>query len=211
MRPLTDETPKPLLEAGGKHLIVWTIEALAAARFGQLVINVSHFGERIERALGDGRRWDVEIRYSREAQALETAGGIAAALPLLGDAPFLVVNGDIHTDFDFQSLRDKLSARALDLAHLVLVENPSHHRGGDFALERGRIASHGARRYTFSGIGVYRPALFAGIAAGTKCQLAALLRPQIDAGRVTGEYYGGRWSDIGTSERLTALDRALRL
>lgn len=211
MRPLTDETPKPLLEAGGKALVVWLIEALARARYTDLIMNVSHLGERIERALGDGRHWGVRIEYSREHEALETAGGIANALPLLGAAPFLVVNGDIHTDFDFSSVAEAIPASGALLAHLVLVDNPAHHPAGDFALNHGRVAEGGAERHTFSGIGVYHPALFAPVEAGTKHQLAALLRPQIAAGRVTGEHYRGRWTDVGTPQRLRALDCTLRL
>jgi N-acetyl-alpha-D-muramate 1-phosphate uridylyltransferase len=211
MRPLTDRTPKPLLEAGGKPLIVWTIEGLARAGFCELVINVSHLGERIIGTLGDGERWGVTIRYSREAEALETAGGIATALPFLGDTPFLVVNADIHTDFEFARARAAVPPHGHTLAHLVLIDNPAHHPAGDFALKAGRVANEGGPRYTFSGIGVYHPALFEGIAAGTKRQLSAVLRPQIDGGRVTGEHYSGYWSDIGTPERLSALDRRLRL
>jgi MurNAc alpha-1-phosphate uridylyltransferase len=211
MRPLTDDKPKPLLEAGGKPLIVWTIEALARSDFRELVINVSHLGDRIIDALGDGGRWGVTIRYSREAEALETAGGIATARPLLGHAPILVVNADIHTDFDFARGRAALPPHGHALAHLILIDNPAHHRAGDFALKAGLVANEGDPRYTFSGIGVYHPALFADIPAGTKRQLSAVLRPQIDAGRVTGEHFAGYWSDIGTPERLSALDRRLRL
>ena len=208
MRPLTDALPKPLLEAGGKPLIAWTIEALVRARVSDIVINVSHLGSRIESALGDGRRWDVRIRYSHEAEALETAGGIANALPLLGTAPFIVVNGDIHTDFDFATLAAPSGG---DLAHLVLIDNPGHHPDGDFALEGARVANDGGVKLTFSGIGVYHPSLFSHIPAGTRFQLAAVLRPQIAAGRVTGEHHRGRWADVGTPERLAVLDRALRL
>jgi MurNAc alpha-1-phosphate uridylyltransferase len=207
MRPLTDATPKPLLEVGGKPLIAWLIEALARAGFHELVINVSHLGARVESALGDGRRWNMRIRYSHELEALETAGGIANALPLLGPDPFVVVNGDVHTDFDFSTLTPPQGDA---LAHLVLIDNPSHHPAGDFALQNGRIALDGAQRYTFSGIGVYDPPLFAGIPAGTKCQLAAVLKPNIAAGRVSGEHFAGRWCDVGTPDRLKALDRALR-
>jgi MurNAc alpha-1-phosphate uridylyltransferase len=206
MRPLTDATPKPLLVAGGKPLIAWTIEALARARVSDIVINVSHLGHRIEDALGDGRRWDVRISYSREAEALETAGGIANALALLGTAPFMVVNGDVHTDFDFATLA---APDGGDLAHLVLIDNPAHHPGGDFALQAGRVANDGSSMLTFSGIGVYQPSLFSHIPAGSRCQLAAVLRPQIAEGRVTGEHYRGRWADVGTRERLEVLDRAL--
>ena len=208
MRPLTDATPKPLLDAGGKPLIAWTIEALSRARVTDIVINVSHLGSRIESALGDGRRWDVRIRYSHEAEALETAGGIANALPLLGAHPFIVVNGDIHTDFDFATLAPP---EAGDVAHLVLIDNPAHHPAGDFALESARVANAGPAKLTFSGIGVYHTTLFSHNPAGTRCQLAAVLRPQIDAGRVTGEHFRGRWCDVGTPERLGLLDRALRI
>ena len=209
MRPLTNDTPKPLLEAAGKPLIVRLIEQLAAVGIRELVINVSHFGERIERRLGSGAHWAVSIAYSREHEPLETAGGIATALPLLGAAPFLVVNGDIHTDFDFARLTEAPPVRGESVAHLVLIDNPAHHPRGDFALNGKRVANEGAVRYTFSGIGVYSPALFAPVAAGTKYQLANLLRPQIDAERVTGEHFDGRWTDVGTPERLRALDREL--
>lgn len=207
MRPLTDATPKPLLEVGGKPLIVWLIEALAAAQFRELVINVSHLGARVESALGDGRRWDVRIRYSHEVEALETAGGIANALSLLGPEAFAVVNGDIHTDFDFATLAPPAGN---DLAHLVMIDNPSHHPAGDFFLESGRVREDGTHRYTFSGIGVYQPALFSHIAAGTKYQLSAVLKPAIASGRVSGEHYSGRWCDVGTPERLKSLDRSLK-
>lgn len=208
MRPLTDALPKPLLEAGGKPLIAWTIEALVRARVTEIVINVSHLGHRIESALGDGRRWDVRIHYSREAAALETAGGIAYALPLLGPAPFIVVNGDVHTDFDFSTLAPPQGG---DLAHLVLIDNPAHHPGGDFALREGRVENDGAAKLTFSGIGVYHASLFTHLTRGGRCQLAAVLRPKIGEGRVTGEHHQGRWADVGTPERLQALDTALRV
>ena len=211
MRPLTDATPKPLLEAGGKALIVWLIEALARSRVTELVVNVSHLGELIESALGDGRRWNVRIQYSRERDALETAGGIAQALPLLGAAPFLVVNADIHTDFDFSSLAQALPASGECVGHLVLVDNPAHHPAGDFALHGRRVVNEGATRLTFSGIGVYHPALFSPVEPGSRHSLAALLTPQIAAGHITGERYAGHWTDVGTPQRLHALDRALRL
>lgn len=209
MRPLTDAVPKPLLAVAGKPLIVWSIEALARAGFRELVINLAHLGPAIEQALGGGSRWDVKIAYSREPEALETAGGIAYALPLLGAEPFVVVNGDIYSDYDFGRLRDRVRADA-DQAHLVLVDNPPHHSGGDFGLDAGRVANEGAEQYTFSGIGVYRPALFNGIGRGSKYPLARVLRPAIAAGGVTGEHFRGQWHDIGTPERLAALDRALR-
>jgi MurNAc alpha-1-phosphate uridylyltransferase len=210
MRPLTDDKPKPLLDAGGKPLIVWTIEALARAGFREIVINVSHLGDQIERALGDGSQSGVNIRFSREAEPLETAGGIATALPLLGGDPFVVVNGDIYCDFDFATLHGVLDGPGEPIAHLVLVDNPAHHLRGDFALHGRRVANTGDPMYTFSGIGVYRPALFSGIAPHTRAQLAKLLRPQIDAARVTGQRYAGEWSDIGTPERLRELDDTLR-
>src|SRR5688500_13989400 len=208
MRPLTDALPKPLLEVAGKPLIARHLEALARAHVTDIVINVSHLGERIESVLGDGRRFDVRIRYSRETEALETAGGIAKALPLLGDEPFAVVNGAILTDFDFARLRDVLGSEAV--AHLVLIDNPPHHPGGDFGLEGSAVRSDGGALLTFSGIGVYRPEIFSHIVSGTKFQLAAVLRPQIADWRVTGEHFRGRWHDVGTPARLAELDRALR-
>jgi N-acetyl-alpha-D-muramate 1-phosphate uridylyltransferase len=209
MRPLTDELPKPLLMAGGKPLIVWIIEALVRADFHELVINASHLGERIVGTLGDGSRWGAHIRYSREAEALETAGGIATAMPLLGGGRFIVVNGDLHTDYDFANLRGAFTAEHGALAHLVLVPNPPHHSRGDFGLAGGHVTHDEADRRTFSGIGVYDPALFRDVQPGTRCQLAALLKPQIAAGRVSGELFRGRWLDVGTPERLAALDRLL--
>lgn len=208
MRPLTDATPKPLLEAGGRALVARLIERLAQAGFTELVINHAHLGHRIEAALGDGTRFGVRIRYSPESTALETAGGIAHALPLLGREPFAAINADLHTDYPFAALRAAL--RGDDAAHLVLVENPPHHPRGDFALVDGRVHNAGVPMLTFGGIGVYRPSLFAGIAPGEKAQLAPLLRRAADAGRVGGERFGGRWVDVGTPERLAALDAELR-
>jgi len=208
MRPLTDATPKALLPAGGKPVVARLLERLAAAGFEELVLNHAQLGWMIEAALGDGARFGVRIRYSREPEALETAGGIANAMPLLGEAPFLAVNADLHTDFPFARLRTVLNDDAL--AHLVLVDNPSHHPGGDFALSDGRVANAGAPMLTFSGVGVYRPALFAAIARGTRAPLAPLLREAAARGRVTGELFRGRWLDIGTPERLAALDAELK-
>ena len=208
MRPLTDATPKPLLEAGGQMLVVRLIERLVQEGFGDLVINHAHLGHRIEAALGDGTRFGVRIRYSAEAKALETAGGIAQALPLLGAEPFAAINADLHTDYPFAALRTAL--RGGELAHLVLVDSPPHHPRGDFALADGRVRNAGAPMLTFSGIGVYDPALFAGLARGEKAQLAPLLRRAADAGRVSGEHFRGRWVDVGTPERLAALDAELR-
>ena len=211
MRPLTDRLPKALLEAGGRPLIAHLIERLARAGHTDLVVNVSHLGGRIEQALGNGSRFGARIVYSREAQPLETGGGIAYALPLLGDVPFLVVNSDIYTDFDFARHAAPAArlAPAAGLAHLVLVDNPSHHPGGDFVLAHGKVSAAGAARLTFSGIGVYAPALFAGVVRGARCQLAALLVPAMARGGVSGEHHRGLWMDIGTPERLAALDRML--
>ena len=211
MRPLTDRLPKALLEASGRPLIGHLIERLARAGHTELVVNVSHLGGMIEQALGDGSRYGARIVYSREAQPLETGGGIAYALPLLGDAPFLVVNSDIYCDFDFARLAAPaaLLAAGAGLAHLVLVDNPPHHPAGDFVLAGGKVSAAGAARLTFSGIGVYAPALFAGITPGARCQLAALLVPAMARGLVTGEHHRGLWMDIGTPARLEALERAL--
>ena len=210
MRPLTDRVPKPLLEAGGKPLIVWHIEKLAAAGFTQVVINHAHLGALIEHALGDGSRFGIPIAYSREAAALETAGGIAHALPLLGTAPFAAVNADVFSAYDYAQLARSVASLAPPerLAHLVLVDNPGHHPGGDFALRGGEVVRAGAR-LTFSGIAAYHPELFANIARGAKAPLAPLLREYIVARRVSGEHYRGCWRDIGTPERLAGLEREL--
>lgn len=205
LRPLTDHTPKPLLLAGGQPLIEHLIAALVADGFRDIVVNTAHLGERIERQLGDGSRFEARIVYSREGEALETGGGIQRALPLLGDEPFLVVNGDIATDFPFARLRG-LPDR---LAHLVLVPNPPYHAHGDFGLHDGVVADSGTERHTFAGIGVYRPELFKDLAPG-RYALAPLLRAAMREDRVSGELYEGFWMDIGTVERLEAYDRWLR-
>ena len=201
MRPLTDHTPKPLLQAGGRPLIEHLIVALVDAGITELVINHAHLGEQVEATLGDGSRWRASIRYSPEGEALETAGGIHRALPLLGDDPFLVVNGDIATDFPFVTLLD----RPIDLAHLVLVPNPEHHPRGDFGLQDGKAMDGGEIRYTFGGIGVYRPELFKDCEPG-RFPLAPLLRSAMALGSVSGELHQGMWMDIGTMERLQAFD-----
>ncbi|MGE5155207.1 MAG: N-acetylmuramate alpha-1-phosphate uridylyltransferase MurU [Bdellovibrio bacteriovorus] len=207
MRPLTDETPKPLLLAGGRPLIEHQVERLAAAGFRELIINHAHLGQQIESALGDGTRLGVSIQYSPEGEgrALETGGGIFKALPRLGPDPFLVVNGDVWTDVPYADL----ALTDGDLAHLVLVENPSHHQRGDFALSGGRVRIEGEPRFTFGGIGLYRPELFAGCAGGA-FPLAPLLRGAMERDRVSGRLHRGHWYDIGTPERLDALDRWLR-
>jgi N-acetyl-alpha-D-muramate 1-phosphate uridylyltransferase len=205
MRPLTDHVPKPLLEAGGRPLIQYHLERLAAAGIRDIVINHAHLGAQIEAALGDGSRFGVRIRYSAEDTALETGGGILKALPMLGPAPFLVINGDIWSDLDPAGLRPAET----DLAHLVLVDNPPHHPSGDFVLIDGRVRPSGAPRLTFSGIGVYSPSLFAECRPGA-FPLAPLLRGAMAEGRVGGIHHRGRWLDIGTPERLAELDRSLR-
>jgi len=207
MRPLTDHTPKPLLLAGGKPLIVWHIEKLAQAGFHQLVINHAYLGHQIETVLGDGSQYGVQIQYSPEAEALETAGGIAHALHLLGSEPFLVINGDIFCDFDYGQLKSELPPDLL--AWLVLVNNPQHNAQGDFALTKDRVAGTGDNMFTFSGIGVYHPRLFIGIGNGSKAKLAPLLRAAMATQQVGGELYSGHWMDIGTPQRLDELDRIL--
>jgi MurNAc alpha-1-phosphate uridylyltransferase len=208
LRPLTDTRPKALLAVGGKPLIVRHLENLARAGFTEAVINHAHLGAMIESELGDGSRFGLGIHYSPERDALETAGGIAFALPLLGSEPFLVVNADVYSDFDFTELYGfPLGNR---LAHLVLVDNPMQHPRGDFSLESGSVRESGNAMLTFSGIGVYAPHLFGGIPSGAKAPLAPLLRKAMGAGRVSGEHYRGRWHDIGTAERLHALDAELR-
>ncbi len=205
MRPLTDRTPKPLLKVGGIPLIVWHIERLAHDGYTDIVINIAHLGYQIPEALGDGSEWGVNITYSDEQEegGLETAGGIIKALPLLGDQAFLVLNGDIWTDYDFQDHR-KLAEGIL--AHLVLVPNPEHNPEGDFALDGNRVIDN--RQYTFSGIGYYSPKLFDGVPYG-KSALAPLLRAAIKEGKITGELYEGEWLDIGTPERLELLNAQL--
>ena len=212
MRPFSDAVPKALLPAGGKPLIVWILENLAAAGFNEIVINHAHLGSLIESALADGTRFGVRIAYSPEKQALETAGGIANALPLLGDEPFLVVNADIYCELDFKSLLPKVRSMAEsgNLAHLVLVDNPGHNRQGDFVLTQGKVTLTGQHKLTFSGIGLYHSAFFANVARGTKAKLAPLLHARIEAGKVGGEHYRGLWLDVGTPERLHALDTLLQ-
>ena len=210
MRPLTDATPKPLLTVGGKPLIAWVIERLKRADVVDLVVNVSHLAAQIENALGDGAALGVRITYSFEREALETAGGIAWALPLLDEQPFLVVNSDVYSDYDFAELaRRAQQLSASQPAHLVLVDNPDHHLQGDFGLRDSVVTADGAR-LTFSGIGAYHPALFANIARGEKARLAAQLVKPMAAGRVSGEHFRGVWNDVGTPERLAELDARLR-
>jgi len=210
LRPLTEHTPKPLVEAGGETLLGRHLARLAGAGFGHAVINVSHLAERIVARFGDGARGGMRIDWSREAEPLETAGGIAQARALLGGEPFLLVNADIWCDFDFAKLRDfPLGAR---LAHLVLIPNPPFHPAGDFSLERGRVGNSAGphdTRYTYAGISVLSPRLVDGVARGSKAQLAPLWRAAAARGEVSGELYEGSWSDVGTPERLAELKARL--
>jgi N-acetyl-alpha-D-muramate 1-phosphate uridylyltransferase len=204
MRPLTDTTPKPLLPVAGRPLIAHHLEALHAAGVREVVINLSWLGEQIAEQLGDGARYGLRLHYSHEGEpALETGGGIFKALPLLGPEPFLVVNGDVWTDYPFE----RLLQAPRGVAHLVLVPNPTHHPEGDFALAGERLVLDG-ERLTFSGIGVYRPELFEGCAPGAFA-LAPLLRKAAAAGQVSGEAFAGRWYDIGTPARLQTLEALL--
>lgn len=206
MRPLTDHTPKPLLTVGGKPLIFRHLEKLAHAGYRKVVVNHAHLGGQIEQALGTGERWGLQIAYSAEGQgrALETGGGICKALALLGDDPFLVINGDVFIELDYAGLalpRDSL-------AHLVLVDNPEHHPEGDFVLQQGRVRDQGSPKLTFSGVGVYHPRLFAGCKPAP-FPLAPLLRLHMPEGRISGEHFDGYWLDVGTPERYQLLDRML--
>lgn len=206
LRPLTLHTPKPLVRAGGVPLIEYHVRALAAAGFEELVINHAWLGQQIEDYLGDGGRFGVHIRYSAEGEPLETGGGIQQALGLLGGEPFLVVNGDIWTDYDFARLRRPLAG----LAHLVLVDNPQHNPEGDFHLVGGAVTQidGGGEGLTYSGMAVLHPELFLGCQAGA-FKLAPLLRSAMVAGRVSGEHYAGTWVDVGTHERLAEVERIL--
>ena len=212
MRPLTDVTPKPLLEVAGKPLIEHHIARLGAAGFTEIVVNVSHLGQQLVDFLGDGSQWQVAISISAEQTPLETAGGIVQALPHLGDAPFLLVNGDVLTDYPFAQLRE--TAPAERGAHIVLVPNPDHHPLGDFGLQEGRVVlrpptepeADDPMTGTYSGIGVYDPAMFHDCVPG-KQPLKPLLDSAIADGALTGELYQGVWEDVGTPERLTALNQ----
>ena len=214
MRPLSDATPKPLLEAGGKPLIVWQIDALARAGFADLVINAAHGADAMTAALGAGARLGVRIRWSRETEPLETAGGIATASPLLPRGPVLIVSGDINTQFDYRTLVARMDAMAATRepprAHLVLVPNPPYHPAGDFALEGDKVALDGAARLTFGNIGIYDMALFAALPRGVKLRMLPLYRDWIARGIVSGERYDGRWANVGTPADLAELDARLR-
>jgi MurNAc alpha-1-phosphate uridylyltransferase len=209
LRPLTDTVPKALVEAGGKPLIGWHLERLARAGLREAVINVSHLGERIVERLGDGRRYGMQLRYSREPERLETAGGIANALPLLGGEPFLLVNADVYCEVDFAHLRAlRLGER---LAHLILVPNPPHKMKGDFSLRDGLVVGDDpAPRYTYAGVALMDPALVAPVKPGEKAPLAPLLYDAARRKRLGGELYEGLWQDVGTLERLAELEAHLR-
>ena len=206
MRPLTDNLPKPLLKVGGKMLIEYHLEKLKAAQITDVIINHAWLGEKIEQALGDGTKYGLNIHYSSEDEALETAGGIINALPLLGREAFIVINGDIYCDYDISNLPASLSG----LAYLVMVNNPLHNPEGDFLLTKsGDIEPAGEKKLTFSGIGVYHPDLFKDYPGG-KLALAPVLRKAMDQNKVKGEFYQGIWHDIGTPERLNELDLYLK-
>jgi len=204
LRPLTDRTPKPLLEVRGEPLIGWHLRALARAGVREVVINLAWLGGQIRARVGDGARYGLAVQYSAEPEgALETGGGIFQALPLLGPGPFLVVNGDTYTDIEFA----RLAIAPGELAHLVLVPNPAHHPRGDFALRDGLVQAEGEPRLTYSGVGVYRPELFAGCQPG-RFPLLPLLQQAIAARALGGELHRGAWTDVGTVERLAALNGA---
>ena len=210
LRPLTDSIPKPLVPVAGKPLIEHTIERLVAAGISQLVINLGYRGEQIRDALGDGRRWQVSIAYSLEGDPpLDTGGGIFHALPLLGEGPFLVVNSDVYSDIALGQLKDHAATHmARDLAHLVMVQNPLHRPEGDFTLQAGRVKLDGEPRYTFSGVSLLRPELFCNCEPG-RFSLVPLLRHAAACGQLGGELHRGRWSDVGTPERLSELETEL--
>jgi MurNAc alpha-1-phosphate uridylyltransferase len=208
LRPLTDNLPKALVEAGGKPLIAWHLERLARAGIREAVINLAHLGEKIAERIGDGARFGLRVAYSREPEPLETAGGIANALPLLGPAPFLLVNADVYCEVDFAHLAAVVLGRRL--AHLVLVPNPPHRSAGDFSLRDGLVGSAAAPRYTYAGIAVMSPEMVHGVRRGEKAPLAPLLYEAADRGRLGGELYEGSWQDVGTLERLAKLEAELR-
>ena len=205
LRPLTDSLPKPLIEVGGKPLIEYHLERLAAAGFRDVVINQGHLGHMLPEQLGNGDRWGLSLHWSVEPpEALETGGGMYQALPLLGNGPFLLVNGDIYTDYPLARLR----AIKCDLAHLVLVPNPPHNPGGDFSLQGARVRSKGPDQYTYTGLAVYHPRLLAGCSEG-RYSIVPILREAMETQLVTGELYRGQWLDIGNPERLQSLRAAL--
>ena len=217
MRPLTDSRPKPLLEVGGQPLIVWQIERLARAGFETIVINHAWLGEQIEAALGDGSRWNVQVRYSAEHEALETAGGIVQALPLLEDEGasevFVAVSGDVYADFDYAALQAhaaRLAALPEPGMHLVMVPNPTFHPQGDFGLVDGKLSLDATPRFTFGNIGLYDTRMFRDLPRGTRRALTPYYRETIARTLASGELYTGLWENVGTPAQLDALDRQLR-
>jgi len=212
LRPLTDAVPKALLAVGGRTLIEWQVERLVRGGFTDLVVNHAHFGAMIEEALGDGSRFGARIRYSLESPALETAGGIAKALALLGDEPFAVVSSDIHTEFDYAALAAPLAVIAREpeanVAHFVLVDNPPWHAAGDMGLDAGRV-TRGGPRLTYGNISLFHPAIFREIAPGTWLKLFPWAYRYVEEGRVTGEHFRGPWDNVGTPAQLAALDGRL--
>jgi len=206
LRPLTDTIPKPLVQVGELSLIEWHIKRLQQSGINEIVINISYLADQIKNMLGDGKRYAVHLHYSEEPEtAFETGGGIVQALPLLGDKPFVVINGDIWTDFQFNLLSEPKN-----LAHLILVDNPSQHPSGDFILNDNLVSDETAGdRFTFSGIGVYRPELFAGYTPGKRFPLAPILKNAMQSNQVTGEHYKGQWYDIGSIDRLQQLRKQL--
>ncbi len=213
MRPLSDTRPKPLLEAGGKALIAWQIERLVAAGFNDIVVNVAHLGEQIEDALGDGARFGATLHYARETEPLEVAGGVATALPLLGEGIALVVSADVYAEYDYASLRHRLAAMEATAsaphAHMVMVPNPAYHPNGDFVLRAGRLALDGGPRVTFANIALYRTSLFSKLPRGEKLKMLPLYQDWIARGWASGEIYDGRWANVGSPEELARLDRLL--
>lgn len=214
MRPLSDATPKPLLEVGGKPLIVWQLERLVAAGCAEIVVNLAHRGEMIAAALGNGSRFGATVRYSREPEPLEVAGGIATALPLLGEEVVLVVSGDVYTDYDYTSLAARAAVmRATSTPphlHLVMVPNPAYHLQGDFGLAEGMLTLDDPSRLTFGNVALYRTALFRELPRGEKRAMLPLYREWIGRSWASGEAYAGTWANVGTPEDLARLDRLLR-
>jgi MurNAc alpha-1-phosphate uridylyltransferase len=214
MRPLSDATPKPLLEVGGKPLIVWQIERLVAAGFRELVVNVAHRGEMIVEALGDGSRYGASIGYSREAEPLDVAGGIATASPLLGEGVTLIVSGDVYTEYGYAALHERAAAMTAATTpphlHMVMVPNPSYHAAGDFGLVDGRLVLDSAARWTYGNIALYRTTLFAELPRRERLRILPLYRDWISRGWASGELFTGFWANVGTADELSSLDRVLQ-
>ena len=213
MRPLSDSYPKPLLRVGGKPLVVWQIERLVTAGFSDLIVNVSHLGDQLEAKLGDGSAFGAAIRYSRESEPLEVAGGIATALPLLANAVVLIVSADVYTEFDYAALLPRLRGMSArddpPHVHLVMVPNPAYHPDGDFVLRGDSLALDGGPTATYANIGLYRTALFRDLPRNRKLRILPLYRDWIRSGWASGELFRGRWSNVGTPDELHQLDVTL--